>query len=692
MDRRLPSEFNSPSMKGTPAPRHDPLPRRVAHHDFEPIAMHTLHNSAAAVWRASGGVRSAAVPPTWSPGSHPRLTGYYRDMLERPPQAVAPNETGSQALWAWVLAITALALLLRVFRIDYQSLWYDELFSFVTATQTWGAMLDRLIEDFVHPPLHSFALFGVFQAAGVGSLEGRLLSALFGTAAVPIIYLTGRQFFDSRSGIVAAALMAVSQLGIMYSQELRPYAQQLFFVSLTLWFFGIASFEQKRWAWWAFVVAATLAIYTHYYSVLLIGPLFAWALVDRRRIPLTWTIGGAVCAALLFVPWLMSGVVEAALSSPKTTIPAQPGWFATIWTTPFDNLNQYNNGGVIGVLERVQPSVTYFIGAFLFTTPALVGLSSFDRLTRAKSHPAVSWAFGAAATLAFSFVADGATSGLALVAVLLARGAQLVARQRLAGDSRFRPATTDVAWGVLLALASGVAYLLQAPAWILFVLGLLVGSAAYPYLLTTASPVNTQARTPVYSLSHAQMTLGLAWIVPFIVPLAMGLLDVQYDVRYTLAGLPPYLILVAHGLSALRTPPWRPLVLTVCAGYSLLALRANYFEPYKENWRDVLSVLSDRYTGGDCVAILPWDEGSEMPLAWGAYGFDRRHPNLKPNPVDGIGNSAPRCARVWVLSYSRVPSARAAADSLKAMLRTTHRESEHQDFFWTDIGLYERRQ
>jgi 4-amino-4-deoxy-L-arabinose transferase-like glycosyltransferase len=581
--------------------------------------------------------------------------------------------------------LTLLGLVLRLFRLEYQSLWGDELFSASVAGLPFSAMVDRLVHDFVHPPLHYFVLHAIYSVTEAGSLEGRLLSAVLGTAAVLVIYFAGQRFFGRRSGVMAAGLMAVSQLAVMYSQELRMYSLQLLLASLTLFFFQTAISERRSWAWWAFVVTAALAIYTHYYSAFLVAPLFGLAAVYRKRVPLTWTFLGALGVGLLFVPWLASGVLEAAANSPKSAPAVQPAWFRATWTTLFDSLNQYNNGGLTSVFGDGQAPISYLAGAALFSAPALATLGVFKG--RARPRP-VAWGLGALATLAYNAVAGGATAGLVLTALISSRAAQLTVRT-WRGESVSSKVIGDIAWAMLLLFAGAVAVWQQAPGWILFVLGLLLGEIFYQNVRNSLDS-NSETEDSS-SATFARMTLAVTWLVPLAVPLAAGIVGVQYDVRYTLAGLPAYLILVAHGLSMIRVPRLRALVIGACGVFSIIALRVNYFVPYKENWRDALSVVSDRYSEGDCVAVLPWGISPEMPVAWTLYGYARRHPDLSAYPVGQIERAARDCGRIWTISYRRVRRARFAADSIRTVVQTTHSESEHHDFFWTDVGLYERR-
>jgi uncharacterized membrane protein len=102
-----------------------------------------------------------------------------------------------------VTGIVCLALLLRVYRIGEQELWWDEAFSFLMATIPSGIGEALRLEN--SPPLYYLALrFWVF-VTGTSETTIRLLSALCGTLFVVTVLWAGRQLFDAR-GVLERAL------------------------------------------------------------------------------------------------------------------------------------------------------------------------------------------------------------------------------------------------------------------------------------------------------------------------------------------------------------------------------------------------------------------------------------------------------------------------------------------------------
>ncbi|MGD9148398.1 MAG: glycosyltransferase family 39 protein, partial [Anaerolineae bacterium] len=208
------------------------------------------------------------------------------------------------------------ALGLRLVRLSFQPLWWDEGWSLFFATIDPGSMLERTAVD-IHPPLYYLLLNLWLKLCGTSAGSARLLSVFLGTATVPLLYAMGRRMLGPRSGLAAAFLLAISPLHIYYSQEVRMY------VLVTLLGLAATYFARQwnpgRWAggiWLGYVLAATAALYTQYYAGFLLLALNLVILIRwlrRRKVgslpaaPVrglgSW-LGAQVAVFLLFLPWL----------------------------------------------------------------------------------------------------------------------------------------------------------------------------------------------------------------------------------------------------------------------------------------------------------------------------------------------------------------------------------------------------
>ena len=128
----------------------------------------------------------------------------------------------------WKLAaILAAGAALRLYHLNHQSLWHDEAISVIVGR----APLDQTLNYFraqpgrlpfeYNPPLYAYLLHVWFAIFGVSDFAARLLSAAAGILCLPVIYVLAADLFGRPAGRNAALLLAVSQLGVMFSQEAR---------------------------------------------------------------------------------------------------------------------------------------------------------------------------------------------------------------------------------------------------------------------------------------------------------------------------------------------------------------------------------------------------------------------------------------------------------------------------------------
>lgn len=163
--------------------------------------------------------------------------------------------------------VTILAVILRYTPIIWQrDFWYDEAFTGILLKEPWGQMNQMIFAD-VHPPLY-YWLVKSWSAMFNYSPEGiRFFSLVFGVLTVISIYWMGRRLFDTRAGLLAAAITAISPFAIEYSQEARMYALFGFLFLWSVWFFIKALDDDKRKDWICWGIFAGLSFLTHYLSL-----------------------------------------------------------------------------------------------------------------------------------------------------------------------------------------------------------------------------------------------------------------------------------------------------------------------------------------------------------------------------------------------------------------------------------------
>jgi uncharacterized membrane protein len=150
--------------------------------------------------------------------------------------------------FSWLLIIV-LALVIRLLNIGRESFWFDEAFSYLSATSGWSQLLLNQIES-SHPPFY-YLLLRFWISLGVESDGGlRLLGVGWNLLLLPLIYwLASRLLGRARYGWWAVILVAVSTFHLLYSHELRMLTQVMTLAVLGVICFWLA-WQRDQWWWW----------------------------------------------------------------------------------------------------------------------------------------------------------------------------------------------------------------------------------------------------------------------------------------------------------------------------------------------------------------------------------------------------------------------------------------------------------
>ena len=155
-----------------------------------------------------------------------------------------------------VFALTLLGAVLRFPTLDRQSFWLDELVTASLLDRSLGDVLGEIPRTEATPYLYYVVAWLWSSVFGLGEVGLRSLSALAGTATIPVAYGAGVVLVSRRAGIVAAALVATSPFLVWYSQEARSYALFALLGATSVLTFGLALRGDRRWlAGWCVVCA-----------------------------------------------------------------------------------------------------------------------------------------------------------------------------------------------------------------------------------------------------------------------------------------------------------------------------------------------------------------------------------------------------------------------------------------------------
>lgn len=234
-------------------------------------------------------------------------------LTDTTPAPASAASAHSQPAWRSLVLLTALTLLglgLRLLRLDYVGYWHDEVISIFAARPPVWEIYRSITANDTHPPLYHILLHYWGRLFGYDLLAARLLSVTLSTLCIPAVWLLGRALADGRTGLLAAALMALSPFQVFHGQQARMYPLLTLVTLLTAvsvweaWRRGGAG----RWALTG--LALTAGLYTHVYFWFSALGLALWAMYVSVReggaARGAWAgfIGAYLAAGALVAPFL----------------------------------------------------------------------------------------------------------------------------------------------------------------------------------------------------------------------------------------------------------------------------------------------------------------------------------------------------------------------------------------------------
>ena len=239
------------------------------------------------------------------------------------------------------------------------------------------------VEDPQHPPLYYLLERGWSSAFGNSVTSRRAVSAIAGTLMLGAAFWLCVELFGSiESGLVAAALLAVSPFFLIYSQQAREYTLWGLLTALSSALLVRAMRDGGVASWMLYATAATAGLYSDLLFVyVLVGHAVYVLLVafrERRRQIAVGYIAASVAAVAAFSPWLLAVYRGRALltNNDYLGVPLPAKIFALKWA--------FNIGAVFFDLDYEKVA----LGVVLLPLFLLV-LYAFAELTR--TTPARVW-------------------------------------------------------------------------------------------------------------------------------------------------------------------------------------------------------------------------------------------------------------------------------------------------------------
>jgi mannosyltransferase len=208
-----------------------------------------------------------------------------------------------------LLLLLLTAAFLRFYKLDYQSLWIDEIFTVNIAApeNSFAQIFDFLKVNDPHPPFYYFLIHIFFCLFGYTAFVLKLFSAMVGVLGILSIYFLGKEILNKRVGLIAAYLTTFNYFHIFYSQEGRMYSLLFFTTCLAvlylLRFIKTPNYKSIL----LFVMFSTLMAYSHFFGVFMLISFYGIILFytmnsDDKKNRLKLAIASGLMTIVLYIP------------------------------------------------------------------------------------------------------------------------------------------------------------------------------------------------------------------------------------------------------------------------------------------------------------------------------------------------------------------------------------------------------
>lgn len=206
-----------------------------------------------------------------------------------------------------LLALVLLAFAVRMFHLDFQSLWRDEVDAIRFSSGSLPVLLRGLVRQGHNGPLFFVALGGWRALTGDSEFALRMFSAAGGTLSVALAWVAGKAIgLKKNTALMAAALIATAPYLVWYSQEAKMYSWLMSAVLVSVILFRRALAQGGAGRWTLFVVVTSLTFYLHILSPLMLAVYALWAVLNWRQAKLhhRGLLGAAAALILPYLPLL----------------------------------------------------------------------------------------------------------------------------------------------------------------------------------------------------------------------------------------------------------------------------------------------------------------------------------------------------------------------------------------------------
>ena len=199
------------------------------------------------------------------------------------PETKADKSLGAdlRPFWKFAVVCGLIGLVLRLYGFHF-SLWLDEFATLWIVEADWGDIIPRTLEFQPQSPLYYLVSWNFVKLLGESEIVLRIPPFLFGLGTIFCIFKVAELIADTKAGLLAAGLAALSPQLVEQSANARPYTLGLFLASVMLVGFAKAVLTGSRSGRILFILGGAGTFAAHYAVTLVSAGLGLSYLVLRQ--------------------------------------------------------------------------------------------------------------------------------------------------------------------------------------------------------------------------------------------------------------------------------------------------------------------------------------------------------------------------------------------------------------------------
>lgn len=182
-----------------------------------------------------------------------------------------------------LLIILFVAFFLRSWDIGWNGFNGDESIYSGQAASLLGEK--EFLKDFAvfraHPLLVQSMVSFVFAVFGIQDVVARIIPVIFGSLTVFLTYLTGKELFDKRTGLICSLILAILPFHVIFSRQVILDVPLSFFVTLFLYFVARYQMTGKSLLCYWIGVSCALCVLSKEVGAIMIVIFIAYTIITR---------------------------------------------------------------------------------------------------------------------------------------------------------------------------------------------------------------------------------------------------------------------------------------------------------------------------------------------------------------------------------------------------------------------------